>query len=167
LIPVRNPQGGILRIRNLPDLPKVEDRLRLYETGRNLSAESEVLLDQFCRANFGIGLTIDFPWPKNFDDLPPDEQWEIENLVEEFDAMFETNGASPEEAAAILLKYQIDFTDEYGRPLLCTEHLMRPVEVAAKGIQGKIPNPIEVDAGKWEASLEKQAAKFKAERRPT
>ena len=159
---ITSPQRGILLIRNLPDLPRVENRLRYYETGRSLSAESEKLLNQFCRHNFGIELIVEFPWPENFDKLPLDERSEIEDWAEEFEANFETSGVSAEDAVVILRKYKVDFRDESGWPLLCTPHLMRPVEAAAKGMMGgALPNPADVELVKWEASLKRDAASFK------
>lgn len=155
--------GGIIRIRDLPGVQKIEDRLLLYERNENLSAETEALIDQFSKKVFGIGCTdLNYPWPADFENLSEMDRWPIEEEADGYRASFETFGLSDELAMKLLLSYNIDFSNNSNQPLLCTSHLMRQAEVAAKGIAGHLPSAAEVNAANWGANLETEVLKFRA-----
>ena len=160
---INESSGEIIRIRDLPGVQKIELRLLLYERNKNISAETEALIDQFSKKVFGIGGTdLNYRWPADFENLSEMDRWPFEEEADGYDASFETFGLSDELAMKLLLRYNIDFSDNSNHPLLCTSHLMRQAEVAAKGVAGHLPSAVEVNAANWGANLETEALKFGA-----
>lgn len=158
-----------IRLLDLPDFQKAEDRLLLYTSHRGeISTELRDFIDELSKRTFGITV-IDtlFEYPQGWNDLPEwSAEWEeIEDRFDAHEDQFETSDANIDEAVEILLRLGLDFRDLRGAPLRCTKFFCRQAEAAAKGIMGKMPDRAAAGLESWERSLKRDAERHLKKKR--
>ena len=90
---------------------------------------------------------------------------DIERRHREYEQRFQTTDLNDEDSVAVLRGLGLDFRDEHGRPLRCMMLLARQAEAAAKGIAGKLPDPVAARDERWETGLAEAAEAFMASKR--
>lgn len=145
-----------VRLAAFKCVQKLEDTLLLYPGDEE---RIEDALDTTSRELFGITDEDldDFYLPEDYDTLPLLEQLRIGAALDEYEDSFETgDDLTDDENMEILKRFGLDFSDDRGQPLRCTNFLARVAELAAKGIKGKMPDP----AGSWADALERDREAF-------
>jgi hypothetical protein len=66
---------------------------------------------------------------------------------------------------AELQKMGLDFSDDRGQPLRCTQRMCRVAEAAVKGIKGKLPDMGSIGLVQWEEKLKQESENFLAKKR--
>ena len=158
-------------VRNLPGVAALERALLWGLTRRGpTSAEVDHEVNIVSEQLFGITRQdTEYSWP---DGDPPvraiEDPWRISDVERrhlEYEQRFKTTDLSDEEAVVVLRGLGLDFTDEQGRPLRCTTFLSRQAEAAAKGIAGKLPDPVAANVHLWETGLTEARDAFMANKR--
>lgn len=162
-----------LRMRDFPAVIDLECKLLVYSPTRSpTSPQVERYVANASRELFGIiRRDTEFDCP---DELPEEDEFgdpwcheisDTERQRREFEQQFKTTGLSDVEAVAVLLHYGLDFRNEVGHPLRCTIPLSRQAEAAAKGIAGKLPDPVAAKEALWAENMEQAAEAFMASKR--
>jgi len=156
-----------IRVIDLPGVRALEGRLLL--SGRD-RGRSEDMVASVARDLFGVGhFELQFTIPEKYRDLPSyavSELHELEQLREVHESQFETSDRlTDDETVEVMARLGFDFRDDAGRSLRCTKLMNRPVEAAAKGIMGHLPDRGAIELKKFEADLEKARDAFLAKKR--
>ncbi|WP_407048160.1 hypothetical protein [Methyloraptor flagellatus] len=135
-------KAKLLAIRDLPGCLDVESSLILY-SGRagEISPRSESCIDQFAFRNFGISLDEASAY---FSDGELETDYEM----------------TDDEVVEYMLKINVDFRCVKGQPLRCTRSLARVVELAARGLTGRMPDLEEIALTKSEEKLRYESFQF-------
>jgi hypothetical protein len=159
---IRDEPKQTIYARELSGAQEIEDHLLLSSGGRNTtpSVETSAMLDKFSKNHFRVPCDdILLTWIENKIQQPGDSD-EIEYLKYLLDDELETRDADEDKAMRILLSHGVDFRDVNGYPMRMTIHLKCAIEMAAKGILGKLPSANEVNEVKLAAKLQDEVNKF-------
>jgi hypothetical protein len=164
---ITDPKKKPIRIIDLPGVRALEDRLLL--SGRN-SGYHEDIVALVTRELFGVGhFELRFKVPEDYQELSSFDvrkHVELERLLLIHESQFETgDNLTDGETVEVMSRLGFDFTDDVGRPLRCTKLMSRPVEAAAKGIMGRVPDRDAIEIERFEADLEKARDAFLAKKR--
>lgn len=134
--------GSPIPVRDLPGVEALERKLLWGLTRRGpTSAEVDHEVNIVSQQLFGITRQdTEYSWP---DGDPPvraiEDPWhvsDVERRYLEYEQRFQTTGLNDEDSVVVLRGLGFDFTNEHGRPLLCTTLLSRQAEAAARGDRG-------------------------------
>jgi len=157
-----------LRMKDHPRIQLLEQKLLLWShPGRPNSPELDTLIDEVSVELFGVtqNQTL-FPLPADYEYLPVEQRWVIDDQYDAHEKPYDpVEDVPPEEAAAVLARYGMDFLAEPGQPLRCTKILARQAIAGAKGIMGRMPDPADFRAKGFENWLQKEADAFQSRRR--
>jgi hypothetical protein len=155
-----------IRVRDLPGVSELEDRLLLYGTDPGRREDISVWVS---RDLFGIGkFETRFQYHRSVDEITdPFEYQAVEQLRVAHESNFETGDhLTDDEIMSVMVELGLDFSDDRGQPLRCTKELCRPAEAALKGIMGaRMQDLAEVKLENWGDNLEREAQAFLAKKR--
>jgi len=155
-----------LIMRLLPEIVILEQRLLLSRDSRGRFPPG--LGDSVSAHLFGVQINnVAFEEPV-LGHYALDDERELHWAWRDFEDQFEIKDhLAPEEVVTILIeRYNIDFRDDRGAPLLCTKLLGRQAEAGAKGLcGGRLPDRGEVAVAKFASSLQADAEAFLRKKR--
>lgn len=152
--PARRPAAPPVRVLDLKGVRQLEDALLLRSTTRGeMTPEGERLCDDLCARIFGV--TADDVAGVEWTDLTARQRFDFERLQPDAEQL------------AKLKRLGLDFSDEQGRPLRCTERFAVPALIASKGLlpQARMPEPGQGSLDRMEAKLAAERDAFLAKRR--
>jgi hypothetical protein len=152
LPPVRPPRADAVRMRDFPAVQQLEQNFLVYGPASDRT-QHEVL--KVCRDLFGVD-EHEIYGKAGAADCTTEEEWyarmqHLDNAVYAFMDV---------EAMEMLLGLGVDFRDERGNPLRCTNALALVAEAAAKGVAGRLPDRGEADAMSFEEKLKRDRDAF-------
>lgn len=134
-----------LVIRDLPGIAGVEDKLLLYR-GQYEGIEED-LVEKVALKLFDIS------------------RIEVADAYEVHEDLFTAWDMTDDETVGAMLALGVDFRDERGQPLRCTLPLSGAVEIAVKGIAGRLPDPNTAALDRLTSNLEREREAFMARKR--
>jgi hypothetical protein len=165
--PYSKPLVRPLRMRDIPGILDVEDKILLYSNTRgepDFATRDQVAA--LCKQVFGIDQKeTEFQFPPGFFELEETdpESWKVWNQYHEHEAPFETSKLNPQEQVIRLRELGLDFSAENGQPLRCLPYFARAAEAAAKRMKSyntKLPTQDEVSVSAFENKLAAEAEAF-------
>ncbi|KJS13702.1 MAG: hypothetical protein VR78_11060 [Hoeflea sp. BRH_c9] len=153
-------------LRNIAEINRLEDLciLNMHSRDEATIYKLEDSADLVCKIVFGVSpKELRFDYPDGYFDLSEfsDERIAIDKLWDDYDGQFDTRLLTDDETVGFFVRYNIDFRNERGQPLLCTRYISLAAEAAAKGIAGTLPDLEKVSEQAWEHKLAADAAQFK------
>lgn len=158
------------RLVKMPGVRDLESRLLLDTVGGGPpSGDFEFQRDYVLRKLFGITRndTV-FKTPDAYVDreLSRDEEWDLEDLQEEWELQLLAERLEWDEQRVEYLKLLgWDLADDDGKPLRITRYVCRVIEAATKGIAGTVPDAEVIARDAWAAQIQKDAAQFTSKSR--
>jgi hypothetical protein len=135
-----------LIIRDLPGIATLEDKLLLYR-GQYEGAEDD-FAGKVAYELFGVTASdVANAYAAEENDLFTRWEW------------------TDDETVGGMLALGVDFRDERGQPLRCTLPLAGAVEIAVKGIAGRVPDPNKAALDRLASNLERDRDAFMARKR--
>jgi hypothetical protein len=156
---------ALIRVIEWPAVRALEDAILLHRQTPGMLEPYVTLASQKL---FGIteeDTFFDLPdayWAYE-EDSPEKEH--LDDLEMEHEEQFETDELTDDETCALLAGLGLDFTDDRGNPLRCTQRLSRCAEAAAKAICGNMPDREVVALEKWGDSFARDAKAFIAKKK--
>lgn len=158
--------NAVFIMRNIGDIKHLEHlcTLNMHARDQATSEHLQDVADAICQNIFGISsMDIGFEYPENYSDLYEfsNERINIDYQCTKYDEQFETMFLTDDEMIDFFDRFNIDFRNEVGQPLLCTKRVSLVAEAAAKGIAGTMPEIDTILQRDWEAKLAADAERFK------
>ncbi len=143
-------------------------KLLLY-TGRRtaLNPELDDALNGVSRRLFGlVRAETEYDPPPYYWDLGGDdpERWRIDGLIDEFERQLKAAHLPEPEALQHLQALGVSFHGPMGEALHGLRHFDRQAELAALGLKGSLPEPVEVNHDALSTKLEDEARRWKTTR---
>jgi hypothetical protein len=145
-------------VRDLEGAQAIEDYIQV--SWRNRDSHNEImnstLLRNFSQKFFG-NIFSDTKFELSNEEMnkldTPEKQEEWDEIINDFESLFQTTDAGDDETVEILLELKIDFRSAQGHPLNMTRYLKRQAEAAAKRIVGQLPEQETLRTDMWESKL--------------
>lgn len=145
-----------IKIRDLPGYDSLAAKITLYAPHKGpWPPELDEASDAFSLRHFGLRRSdTNFRWPED----GPGIDWAVVNRkADAWDARFETIRLDDAGAVELLLRHGVDARDANGAPLKGVHLLLLQIEAAAKGMAGRMPDPVAVNAERFGINLAAEA----------
>ncbi len=146
---------------DIPGVQELEDKLRLYAPkDAPLPPKIEKMVQNLSMEIFKIRsseISPEFPDDYELPERGSPEWDRYDDHCEEFYEQFETEFIPEDEVVEFLLGFGLDFRDDLGNPLICTELFALQANAAINNFKGELPDAKSISVQRWGKSLEEDA----------